>query len=53
MKFRKDNKGLTTVEVVLLLLVIISLVLIFKDQITQIIEKAFASINTGADSILK
>lgn len=52
-KIRANNQGIGTVEIILILVVLIALVLIFKEQITQIVEKAFASINSSADAIVK
>ena len=50
--FFSNNKGITSIEIVLILVVIIALVVIFKDQIAAIVEKAFASITAGADTII-
>lgn len=50
--FKLNNRGIGTVEIILILVVLIALVLIFKDQITQIVEKAFASINSNADALI-
>lgn len=47
-----DNRGIGTVEIILILVVLIALVLIFKDQITQIVQKAFASITSNTDAII-
>ena len=47
-----NNKGITSIEIVLILVVIIALVVIFKDQIVAIVEKAFSSITAGADTII-
>lgn len=51
-RFFADNKGITSIEIVLILVVIIALVVIFKDQIVQIVEKAFRSITANTDAIL-
>ena len=50
--FFSNNKGITSIEIVLILVVLIALVVIFKDQIAAIVEKAFASITSGADTII-
>lgn len=47
-----DNKGVTSIEIVLILVVIIALVVIFKDQIAAIVEKAFQSITANTDAII-
>ena len=51
-RFFADNKGVTSIGIVLILVVIIALVVIFKDQIVQIVEKAFRSITANTDAIL-
>ena len=50
--FWKDDAGITSIEIVLILVVLIALVIIFKDQITGIIENAFESITSNADRII-
>ena len=47
----EDDSGMGTIEVVLILVVLIGLVLIFKDKIKALLEKTFTQINTDADSI--
>ena len=37
--FLKDEKGITTVEIILILVVLISLVIIFKEQLTALVKK--------------
>lgn len=51
--FWKDDRGVGVIEVVLILVVLIGLVLIFKDQITSIVNNAFASITGDAGEIIK
>lgn len=50
--FFANNKGVTSIEIVLILVVIIALVVIFKDQIATIVEKAFQSITANTDAII-
>ena len=58
-KLRKISKkllgsqldGVGVVEIILILVILIGLVLIFRDQITNIITKAFASITRDANLI--
>ena len=50
--FYSNNKGITSIEIVLILVVLIALVVIFKDQIAAIVEKAFSSITAGAYTII-
>lgn len=44
-------EGVGVVEIILILVIIIGLVLIFRNQIVQIISKAFASINENSSSV--
>lgn len=52
-KFWKDEEGLGIVEILLILAVIIGLALIFRDQITSMVEKIFKSNNDKMDDLLK
>ena len=42
--FRKNNRGMGTVEIILIIVVLVGLVLIFKNQITQIVNSLFGKI---------
>ncbi|MBE5966574.1 MAG: hypothetical protein E7255_06365 [Lachnospiraceae bacterium] len=44
--------GVGVVEIILILVILIGLVLIFKDQITAIVEKAFKVITKDTNSII-
>ena len=50
--FWKDNRGVGVIEVVLILVILIGLVLIFKDQITSIVSNALSSISGDAGKII-
>lgn len=50
--FWKDNRGVGVIEVVLILVILIGLVLIFKDQITSIVTNALSSISGDAGKII-
>ena len=50
-EFAKDESGLGTIEVVLILVVVIGLVLIFKKQITTLLESIFKQINRQAKEV--
>ena len=50
--FLKDNRGVGVIEVVLILVVLIGLVLIFKDQITAVVSNALSNISGDAGSIM-
>lgn len=43
--------GVGVVEIILILVIIIGLVLIFRNQIVKIISNAFASINENSSSV--
>lgn len=50
-EFWKDESGIGVVEIILILVVLIMLVVIFRTQITAIVNNAFAQINSGAGKI--
>ncbi|MBQ7767031.1 MAG: hypothetical protein IJ397_09330 [Lachnospiraceae bacterium] len=49
--FLKEESGLSTVEIILILVVLIALVLIFKDEMIEIVEDIFKNINQKIDRI--
>lgn len=50
-RFLTEEDGAGVVEVILILVVIIGLVLIFKDQLTKLVNTLFKSINKKANSL--
>lgn len=48
----QNNAGVGVVEIILILVVLIALVLIFKDQLTVIVEKAMSALEKSVDRIL-
>lgn len=50
--FWQDERGVGVIEIVLILVILIGLVLVFKEQITAIINNAFATISGDAGKIL-
>lgn len=46
-----DEDGVGTIELVLILVVLIGLVVIFKDSITELINDLFQKINTNANRL--
>lgn len=46
-----NDDGIGVVEVILILLVLIGLVLIFKDQITSLVRSIFSNITTEAGKV--
>lgn len=45
-EFLKEEDGMGTVEVILIIVVLVGLVIVFKDQITEIVESLFRKITT-------
>ncbi len=46
-----DEKGMSTIEVVLIIVVLVALVLIFKNQISSMVSEIFGAINRTAKEI--
>lgn len=53
MAFWREEDGVGVVEIILILVILIGLVLLFKEEIGQIIDKAFKSIRDDSGKILK
>lgn len=51
MEFMKDDSGLGVIEVVLILVVVIGLVIIFKEQINTLLQNIFKQINSKAKEV--
>lgn len=49
----EDERGIGVIEIILILVILIGLVLLFKDQITSIVNSAFGKIASDATTILK
>lgn len=45
-QFMREEDGMGTVEIILIIVVLVGLVLIFKDQITSIVNSIFSKITT-------
>ncbi len=52
-QFMKDEQGITSVEIILILVVLIALVLIFKEQMTKIVNDIFKTITSQSGKVLK
>ncbi len=52
-EFWENEDGIGVVEVILILVVLIALVLIFKNKITGIVNNALDSISDDSDEILE
>ncbi len=50
-EFWEEESGIGVVELILILVILIMLVVIFRTQITAIINNAFTQINGGAGKI--
>lgn len=49
--FMKEEDGMGTVEIVLIIVVLIALVAIFKDSIKKVVETILKKISTNANKI--
>ena len=47
----RDEDGMGTVEVILIIVVLVGLVLIFKEQITKIVNAIFSKITKQTDKV--
>lgn len=52
-EFIREDDGVGTVEVVLLLVVIAILVVMFRDRIKKIVTEALTKINEKSDKVIK
>ena len=50
-QFLKDERGIGTVEMILILVVLIALVLIFKEQLTDLVNTIFEKINSQSSRV--
>lgn len=50
-KFWEEESGIGVVEIILILVILIMLIVIFRTQISAIVNSAFTNINSGAKSI--
>ena len=47
----EDNAGMGTVEIILIMVVLIGLVIIFKEQITELVKDIFSKITKQSNKI--
>ncbi len=47
----KDNSGVAVVEIILILVVLIGLVIIFKDEASTLVGKIWKAITSGSNTI--
>lgn len=50
--FLEEEDGIGVVEIILILVVLIGLVLIFKDKITELVKDIFETIRSDSDKII-
>ena len=50
-RFIREEDGIGTVEMILILVVLIGLVLIFKSQLTDLVNNIFKTINNKAKQV--
>lgn len=49
--FWKEEEGIGIVEIILILVVLVALVLLFKNNIVELVNNAFSKINSDSDGI--
>ena len=52
-EFLKEEDGVGVVEIILILVVLIGLVIIFKEQLSAIVTKIFSNITTKSNNVMK
>lgn len=52
-RFWEEEDGIGVVEIILILVILVALVLLFKDKISDIVNKAFTQINGDSGKIIK
>ena len=50
--FIRDEAGMGTVEIILIIVVLIGLVIIFKKQLNDLVKKVFQKISIDSNSII-
>lgn len=49
---RDDNRGVGVVEIILILVVLIALVLVFKEQLGSMVSKAMSALEKSVEKVL-
>ena len=52
-EFLKEEDGVGVVEIILILVVLIGLVIIFKEQLSALVTKVFSNITTKSNKVMK
>lgn len=47
----QEEDGIGVVEIILILVVLIALVAVFKDELTELVDRIFGKIRSGAEGI--
>ena len=50
--FLKDEEGMGTVEIILIIVVLIGLVIIFKTQLRDLVKKVFEKITEDSNTVM-
>jgi Flp pilus assembly pilin Flp len=50
-QFLKEEDGMGTVEIILIIVVLIGIVIIFKSQITELVENIFRKITSQSNKV--
>ena len=50
-EFLREEEGMGTVEIILIIVVLVGLVIIFKEQITKIVESIFSKITAQTNRV--
>lgn len=51
--FFKEEDGIGVVEIILILVVLIGLVIVFKEQISALVTRIFSNITTKSNKVLR
>ncbi len=49
--FWEEEDGVGIIEIILILVVLVALVLLFKDNVVELVQNAFSKINTDTEGI--
>ena len=52
-KLAEDNRGVGVIEIILILVVLVALVVIFKDQFTAIVNTALSAVSEDANALIE
>lgn len=51
--FLREEEGMGTVEIILIIVVLIGLVIIFKTQLRELVEKVFEKITKDSNTVME